>query len=346
MLSDTERQAVRQIEGDLLSDPGFARMVLPVADRLRGLAAPVVVGVTSGSDTAGRTVEWAAAEAAAQQCPLQIVHVLRLPIGVDPFGMFPGFVDPRTAEVTGARVLRAAVTRARSAHPGLEVTAHLVQGSPGQVLLRQSGEARLLVLGCRSTGQPRSAQRRLPGSLAARLSASARCPVAVVHRAAGAGLPDAIGPRVVVGVDGTRRCDAAVGFAFRAAHQRGLDLTAVHAWAADRPADLEAVTAPLIVSEVGAYDLLHASLARWRTEYPDVPVDVEVVHRDPTSALIEGAAGAALVVVGTGRRGPARGAVFGSVSRAVVDGVAGPVAVVPPAATVGRARLGLRRQVS
>ncbi|MDK3255865.1 universal stress protein [Blastococcus capsensis] len=343
MLSDRERRTVREIEGDLLSDPEFARMVLPVADRLRGLAAPVVVGVTARSDTAGRAVEWAAAEAAAQQCPLRVVHVLRLPTGLDPFGMFPGFVDLRTAEATGAHVLEAAVTHARSVHPGLEVTAHLVQGSPGHVLLRQSGEARLLVLGCRSTGQPRSTQRRLPGSLAARLSASARCPVAVVRPTAGATPPEAIGSRVVVGVGGSRRCDAAVGFAFRAAHQRGLTVTAVHAWAADRPADLEAVTAPLMTSEVGAYDLLHTSLARWRTEYPDVPVDVEVVRRDPTSALIEGAAGAALVVVGTRGRGPARGAVFGSVSRAVVDGVPGAVAVVPPAPTGRRTRPGLRR---
>ena len=338
MLSDRERRTVRQIEGELLADPEFARMVLPVAARLRRLAAPVVVGVTAWSDTAGCAVEWAAAEAAAQRCPLHVVHALRLPVALAPLGLFPGSVDPGTAEATGARALEAVATRARSVHPGLAVTVRLLHGSPGQVLLRQSGEARLLVLGCRSAGRPR----RLQGSLAARLSASARCPVAVVHPAAGTLRPGPAGPRVVVGVDGTRRSDPAVGFAFRAAQQRGLTVTAVHAWCADRPADLEAVAAPLISSEVGAYDLLHRSLARWRTEYPDVPVDVEVVRRDPTSALLAGAAGAALVVVGTRGRGPARGAVFGSVSRAVVDRAPGAVAVVPAAATGERARPGPR----
>ena len=339
MLSDSERLTVRQIERDLLSDPEFARMVLPVADRVRGLAAPVVVGVTAWSGPTGRAVEWAAAEAAAQQCPLQVVHALRPHRALDLSGMFPGCADVPTAEDAGARLLESAVARARSVHPDQEVTAHLVAGGVAQVLLRRSRDARLLVLGRRPDGRSRGGQGRLTGSLAARLSASARCPVAVVRPDA----PCADRSHVVVGVDGTRRSDAAVGFAFRVAQQRGLGITAVHAWAADRPADLEAVTAPLITTEVGAHDVLHRSLARWRTEYPDVPVVPEVVRRDPTSALIDGARGAALVVVGTRGRGPARGAVFGSVSRAVVDGVRGAVAVVPAATAGGRTRPGVRR---
>ena len=343
MLSDRERRTMRRIEDELLSDPEFARMVLPVADRLRELATPVVVGVSTEGDPAGTAVEWAAAEAAARRAPLHVVHALRRPFGPAPLGLVPGFVDLAAAEATGVRVLEAAVIRARAAHPGLEVTPRLVSGSPGPALLGQSGDARLLVLGCRRAGQPPHAQRRVPGSLAARLSAAARCPVAVVRRGAGTVRPGAVGPNVVVGVDGTPRYDAAVGFAFRTAQQRGLTVTAVHAWCADRPADLEAVAAPLVTSEAGARDLAHRSLARWRTEHPDVPVDVEVVRRDPTSALVEEAAGAALLVVGTRGRGPARGAVFGSVSRAVVSRAPGSVAVVPATATGQWARPGLRR---
>ncbi|RBY94888.1 universal stress protein [Blastococcus sp. TBT05-19] len=342
MLSEAERRTIAALEAGLLSDASFARMVLPVADRLRGLAAPVVVGVTAWSDAAGRAVEWAAAEAATQRCPLHVVHALRPSRGLDLAGLFPGFVEPPAPQVAGARALESAVARARSVHPALEVTAHLQPGNPGQVLLRHSRDARLLVLGHRSNGPSGAGQRRLPGSLAVRLTASARCPVAVVRAGSGALPPCPGNPHVVVGVDGARRSDAAVGFAFRAARQRGLGVTAVHAWTPDRPADLEAVTAPLITTEVGAHDLLHRSLARWRTEYPDVAVVPEVVRGDPTSALVESSVGAALVVVGTRGRGPARGAVFGSVSRAVVEGVAGAVAVVP-AGTRGRAWTAARR---
>ncbi|RZU31230.1 universal stress protein [Blastococcus saxobsidens] len=340
MLSDSERLTVLQIERDLLSDPEFARMVRPVADRVRGLAAPVVVGVSARSAPTGRAVEWAAAEAAAQGCPLHVVHTFRLPRGLGLSGMFPGTVDLHEIEVAGARALETAVARARSVHPHLEITAHLAPGSVAPALLRLGRDARLLVLGSRGDRRSWGGPGWLTGSLAARLSASARCPVAVVRP--GVGAPCAVRPHVVVGVDGTPRCDAAVGFAFRAAQQRGLGVTAVHAWAPDRPADLEAVTAPLITTEVGAHDLLHRSLARWRREYPDVPVVPEVVRRDPTSALLDEARGAALVVVGTRGRGPARGAVFGSVSRAVVDGVPGAVAVVPAAATGAPTRRGVR----
>jgi nucleotide-binding universal stress UspA family protein len=59
-----------------------------------------------------------------------------------------------------------------------------------------------------------------------------------------------------------------------------------------------------------------------------VAVTTEVVRRDPADALIAGSLGAALVVVGSRARGRALGAMFGSVSRAVLDGAAGPVAVV------------------
>lgn len=341
MLSDSDRLTVQQIERHLLSDPEFARMVLPVADRVRGLAAPVVVGVAAWSGPAGRAVEWAAAEAAAQRCPLHVVHTPRLPRGLGLSWMFPGPVDVHEVEVAGARALEAAVARARAVHPDLEITAHLDPGSVAQVLLRRSRDARLLVLGRRADGRSGGGQGRLTGSLAARISSSARCPVAVVRP--GGGAPGAARPHVVVGVDGTRRSDAAVGFAFLAAQQRGLGVRAVHAWAADRPADLEAVTAPLITTEAGAHALLHRSLARWRIEHPDVPVVPEVVRRDPSSALLDRAAGAALVVVGTRGRGPARGALLGSVSRAVVDGVPAAVAVVPAGTAGAPTHPGVRR---
>ena len=88
------------------------------------------------------------------------------------------------------------------------------------------------------------------------------------------------------------------------------------------------MTAPLVTTEAAAYALVDGAVGAWRDRYPDVPVVPEVVRRDPASALVTGSAGAALLAVGSRGRRAGLGAVFGSVSRAVVDGAAAPVAVV------------------
>ena len=169
--------------------------------------------------------------------------------------------------------------------------------------------------------------RLLGGSLRLRVAGAAACPVAVVHPLTGGPVSDPT-PRVVVGIDGSSGSHDALGFAFRCATRRGIGLTAVHAWSADRPADLEAVTAPLVATEAAAYALTDGALAPWQAQYPDVPVSTVVVRRDPVTALLTASAGAALVVVGSRQGGRAREAVFGSVSRAVLDGAPGTVAVV------------------
>jgi nucleotide-binding universal stress UspA family protein len=224
-------------------------------------------------------------------------------------------------------VLDGAFERIRFLAPGVDVSAQAVRGTTGSALLRESRDARLLVLGARPPRRPGGLSGVRHGALRARITASARCPVAVVHRP-----PDAqrcaVRPRVVVGIDGTACSDAAVGFAFAAAQRRGLPVTAVHAWAADCPADLEAVTAPLATSEAAARRLLDAALHRWTDRFPSVPVTAEVVRRDAAGALIAGSAGAALVVVGSRGLGRVRGAVLRSVSHAVLEGVEGPVVVV------------------
>jgi nucleotide-binding universal stress UspA family protein len=329
VLSDSERRTVREIESALLADPAFARAVLPVARRLQGLSAPVVVGVDADG-TAASALDWAAAEAADLKRPLRIVHATCAPMVVlDPFGVAPTVECQTAQQAAAAGLVDAALARVRSIAPGVEASASIIRGSPRRVLLRESRDAHLLVLGARRRGDRRPGGHGLvQTSLHLRVATSADCPVTVVHPSMNAGR-DRLPPRVVVGIDGLEHSDAAVGFAFRAASQRGIAVTAVHAWTADCPTDLEAVTAPLVTTEAGAYALVEHALARWRGLYPDVPLTIEVVRRDPVSALVTGSADAALVVVGSrGRRG-GLGTLFGSVSRAVIDGAAGSVAVVP-----------------
>jgi len=324
VLSDSERRTVQELESALLSDPAFTRAVLPVARRLQRMSAPVVVGLDADG-RAAPALDWAAAEAAGQGRPLRIVHAYCPPmVVVDPFGVAPTADCLPAQQAAAAQLVDAALARVRSVAPGIQAAAIIVRGSPRRVLLRESRDAHLLVLGARRRARGHGLRQ---ASLHLRVATSAGCPVTVVHPSTDAG-PGRLLPRVVVGVAGLAHSDAAVGFAFRAAAQRGVAVTAVHAWTADCPADLEAVTAPLVTSEAGAYALVDAAVSRWRALYPDVPVTTEVARRDPVSALVTGSAGAALVVVGSrGRRG-GLGSLFGSVSRAVVDAAAGPVAVV------------------
>ncbi|MGY1680303.1 universal stress protein [Geodermatophilus sp. SYSU D01176] len=327
MLSDSERRAVQELEVALLSDRAFSRAVLPVVQRLRRSPAPVVVGVAAHGRSSP-ALEWAATEATAQARPLRIVHAFPAPVPMDPLGAVP-VADSLTAlQAAAAQLVEDALTRVRSIAPGIEASAGIVRGSPRRVLLRESRDAHLLVLGARPrAGRPPRVRRRPHGALARGLTTTAGCPVAVVHPA-GDGARDVATARVVVGIDGLPHSDAAVDFAFRAAARRGAAVTAVHAWCADCPADLEAVTAPLVTTEAAAHALVDGAVAAWRERYPDVPVTTQVVRCDPASALIAGSAGAALVVVGSrGRRAGLR-ALFGSVSHAVVDGAAAPVAVV------------------
>jgi nucleotide-binding universal stress UspA family protein len=131
-----------------------------------------------------------------------------------------------------------------------------------------------------------------------------------------------------VGVDGTPSCTAALAFAFRAAEQRGLPVTAVHAWRPDRPADHEAVSGPVAGSEARGRSALDRPLAPWRSQFADVPVEARLVCDDPAAALIRESDGAALVVVGSRGRGITRATVFGSVSRSVTRGALCPSVVV------------------
>jgi nucleotide-binding universal stress UspA family protein len=327
VLSDSERRTMRALEADLLSDPAFARAVAPIVRSVRALAGPVVVGIAADGSSAG-AVEWAAAEAAAQGCPLHLVHALRAPLVLDPMCAVP-VAGVGTDRAAATAVLRRAFERIHLLVPGLDVTTQVVQGPAPIALRRESRDARLLVLGARPPRRPGRLPRPGRGAVRTRLTASAPCPVAVVHRSPDLG-PVARHAGVLVGIDGTDRCDAALGFAFAAAQRRDLPVVAVHAWTADRPADLEAVTASPWATETTARAVVGAALDRWSARFPTVPVSAALVHRDPAGALIAGSADAALVVVGTRGLGRVRAALLGSVSRAVVDGVAGPVVVVRP----------------
>jgi nucleotide-binding universal stress UspA family protein len=292
---------------------------------------PVVVAV--GNDTDGQALDWAAAEASARRCPLHVVHAERLHWAVDPSGLVP-VVDITPYRVAAEQLLRLAVSRAHSVAPDIHVAAELVFGPTVPLLVAHARGAQLLVLGSRDAPFPRRLRDHLSHSVCGAVVRRAPCPVAIV-RPLRSGPYAGSSPRVVVGVDEPGACAAALGVAFQAAAQRGVPVTAVHAWTRDVPADHEAVCGPPTAAEARASRILDQALEPWRNRFADVPVETRLLAAEPAAALIRESEGAALIVVGSRAHGAVRATLFGSVSRSVAQRARCPVVVVRTARATG-----------
>jgi nucleotide-binding universal stress UspA family protein len=142
---------------------------------------------------------------------------------------------------------------------------------------------------------------------------------------------------VVVGVDGSTAAALAASVAAREAGLRGARLRVVAAWQAIPPA-VETGVFPVFaapgaegeLAEVAARSLADEVCARLRTEHPGVEVEAVVAAGPPALALLDEAAKAELVVVGTSRHSAAIGVLLGSVARKVAREAEGLVLVVPP----------------
>jgi nucleotide-binding universal stress UspA family protein len=247
-------------------------------------------------------------------------------LAVDPSGLVP-VADFWSYRVAAEHILRAAVRRARSVAPDIDVSAELGFGPTLASLLLHSRGAQLLVLGSHDPPFQRRLKDRLSLSVCDRVAGRALCPVAVV-RPLQTNPRDVSPPRVVVGVDGHGSSAAVLNVAFRAAAQRGVPLTAVHAWSPDVPADHEAVCGSMSASEARADEFLDRALAPWRSRFADVPVATRLPVADPAAALIRESEGAALVVVGSRARGAVSGRLFGSAGLTVAQRARCPVVVV------------------
>jgi nucleotide-binding universal stress UspA family protein len=285
---------------------------------------PVVVGIGGGA-SAGDAVDWAAAEAATRECPLRIVHALQPALPADLYGIGSPADDLLPVRAAAESLLAESVARARRVASDIEVSAGVVSGPAVAALLGETEGARLLVLG---SGSPRGLRGLLSRSMIVQVAGHASCPVAVIPPAAAENRRASTPPRVVVGVDDDTSCTHAVGFAFRAARQRGVPLVAVHAVAPDPPADLDAARGSSPTAAALGRQALDRVLHRWHPLFPDVPVVTRLVDGDPARALVAESRGASLVVVGSRGRGVVSATVFGSVSRSVLRHGTRPLAVV------------------
>lgn len=133
--------------------------------------ATIVVGV-DGSEASREAVRWAADHAALTGASLRAVSSWR----------WPNYLTrvPPGADIPGdtARTLREVLDGALAGHPSLEVSEHVLEGPAGPVLLSQSADAMLLVVGA----QGRAAfPGMLLGSVAEYCVRNGNCPVVVVR---------------------------------------------------------------------------------------------------------------------------------------------------------------------
>jgi nucleotide-binding universal stress UspA family protein len=277
---------------------------------------PIVVGV-DGSPESRAALEWAAREAVLWSRPLHLTHVFLWPVTGVP-SLSP--IDTGQWQSAGA-LLTEALQHVNALFPELDVRTSVSLGRAAASLVRMGHEAAMIVVGHRGHGG--FAGLHL-GSIAVQVSAHAPCPVAVVRSAE----VEASG-RVVVGVDVVGGSETALKFAFEEAAARGCGLAAVHAWTVPAGAgedlppvyDVDAVNSDeeRVLAEV---------LATWQQKYPAVAVHHVVRHGLPPEVLIDAAAGAELLVVGSRGHGGFVGLLLGSVSQAVLHHASCPVVVV------------------
>ncbi|GLZ36676.1 universal stress protein [Actinokineospora sp. NBRC 105648] len=284
------------------------------------MSTPVLVAV-DGSESAREAVVWAAAEARRRSTWLHVVTVYPWPVTGYPDTIATGSQLLAALRGQAEATLRETVETTGESAPDLLVRTTALEGDVVANLRTASQDAAVLVLGSRGLG---GFAGMLLGSTAVALAAHGSCPVVVVRG-------EATGSRVVVGVDGGTTDDPALAFAFEHAAATGGAVVAAHAWTdtvldAAYTAGYAALDWGLLAKNADA--LLTARVAPWRVKFPEVPVHLVVARARPTRLLLEQAADAALVVVGSRGRGGFTGLVLGSTSQALIRHSPCPVAVV------------------
>ncbi|WP_405136239.1 universal stress protein [Nocardia sp. NBC_01388] len=273
---------------------------------------PIVVGI-DGSDAALASVRWAAVDAARHGCPLHLVYAgvpeQDAPISHDQ-EMLQRDGDAVVAQATEAAIAAAAPVGT------VDIETFVVDTPSISVLVDFSEQARLLVVGAGGHGAG------VLGSVSSAVARRARCPVAVIPATFGGGGAKP-GP-VVVGVDGSAYSTVAIQIAFDEASSRSAELVAVHAWT--RP--MLHGTRPELEEEPEA--LLAANLAGYGERYPDVVVHRAVVEGYAVDHLIERAANAQLMVLGSHGRNALSAMIIGSTSQAVLDEISCPTIIARP----------------
>lgn len=279
----------------------------------------IVVGVDESAGAAD-ALGWARRESEARGGSLTAVLAWgwfdQHPLEGDPF-------DPEFHERSALDRLAEIVVRHLGELPAdLKLVAIDELATPA--LLEAAADADLLVVGARGMGGFKGL---LLGSVSQSCLHRARCPVAVVKH--GGDPPPAV-ERIVAGVDGSETSQQALRWAAEAARDHRARLEVLHAWHPTGviPPDPYVMTG-LDALEAAAQQVLDDAVASVDTHDLVGPVDASLVIGGSGRALVDAAARADLVVVGSRQQGPVGSILLGSTSTQVTYHAPCPVVVVP-----------------
>ena len=133
----------------------------------------IVVGI-DGSACARDALRFAVREARLRGDQLRVVWTWQMPINIYAAGGLMPVLDEGTAE----RLAHSELDETLGDDPGVVVELLVEEGSAARVLIRESENAELLVVGSRGHG---GFVGLLLGSVGQQCAAHARCPVVIVH---------------------------------------------------------------------------------------------------------------------------------------------------------------------
>jgi nucleotide-binding universal stress UspA family protein len=277
----------------------------------------LTVGI-DGSAPARRAMDWAANEAERLGATVKAVACVQPPTFFNPWYVgVPYDMDEIRAESSIS--VRVAIERACLQHPDLAYEEVVVTDNPRTALVAEAADSELLVVGTTGAGAVES---WLLGSVAHAVARTSPCPVVLVPNT------DLAPPsgRIVAAVDGSPASYAALAWAGDEADARDGELVVVHAWTYYFGTELASQSAADLV-RVDAQTVLDAAVERAR-ERVRVRVRGELLEATAGEAIVECAADADLVVVGSRGRGGLRSAVFGSVAHGVASHSSTPTVIV------------------
>jgi nucleotide-binding universal stress UspA family protein len=192
----------------------------------------------------------------------------------------------------------------------------LASESPARMLCEHSAAADMVVAGSRGHGRLAGL---LLGSVAWQLAGHGRGRIVIVR---GQESPAGHGPGpVVAGVDLSAPSQAALEFAAEEAALRHVPLVAVCALA-----DAPHVPGGARQTE----EEFTSPMTRWEKDHPGVTVLRQVTSRSPRTELLDAAADARLLVIGSRGRGGIPAMTVGSVTSALLHHAPCPVGIVRP----------------
>jgi nucleotide-binding universal stress UspA family protein len=281
----------------------------------------VVVGV-DGTRDGERAVWYGTALATREDLDLRLVHVPHESEFAAP--MLP-YIPMDTIREIGHTVLRDAAKQAEEAgFAEARTTTVLSEGARTAALLRQTEDARYVVLGTRAS----AIQHLLTGRTTLSVVAHSSVPVHCVPRTWAADRSPS--GRLVVGVDGSRADPEVLEEAFAEAATRGGSLEIIHAWRPVSPYD--AAIAGRVLRDDWAKttrELLTKSVEKAAAGHPGVEWVLRLDFERVPVALHDAAANADLLVLGRHGHHPLLGLLVGSNTRTLVHTATCPVVVVP-----------------